>query len=73
MVCPRCWRETFGWPLARRDICAPPRWAHCIRRPEDIKKSLAPRKNARKVSPVRRDKSVEAPSESGAVLLLRAK
>lgn len=36
MTCPRCQRETHGWPLRRADVCSPKAWVACIRNPEVI-------------------------------------
>lgn len=36
VICPRCKRETKGWPLNRPDACSPKDWAFCIRNPETI-------------------------------------
>lgn len=57
VVCPRCLRAAVGWPLARRDLCAPPTWAVCLRNPETVLSKLTDRdraklaRHARKMAP----------------------
>jgi hypothetical protein len=44
VICPRCRKPAYGWPLKRGDRCNTPGAVHCMRDPETVLADIARRR-----------------------------
>lgn len=54
VICPRCSKPAYGWPLRRGDRCGEKGAVHCLRDPEVVLADIAQRDAAAKTGNARR-------------------